>query len=123
VRRLHVSRIFCVALVCLLAACSRAGAMPVVHMGDTNFTQDSITIQKGQTIQLVDDSAQFHTISNGSWVDGDQNAKIDAGAPVANELQINGNTQAALGPFNKVGTFHYFCSVHSGMNLTVVVTP
>lgn len=97
--------------------------MPTVHMGDTTFTQDSIAVQKGQRIQLIDDSPQSHTIADGSWVDGDPNAKVEAGAPPANELQINGYGKGMLGPFNTVGTFHYFCTVHSGMNLTVIVSP
>ncbi len=27
----------------------------------------------------------------------------------------------AFGPFNVVGTFHIYCTVHPGMNLTVIV--
>lgn len=38
-----------------------------VHMGNTTFDQSSITISKGSSLTLIDDSAVTHIISNGSW--------------------------------------------------------
>jgi len=35
-------------------------------------------------------------------------------------LQINGNN-AQIGPFTTAGTFHIYCSIHPGMNLTITV--
>jgi len=111
-------------LVPILAACDRGGAddTPTVTMGDTKFNQTAITIHKGQSIKLEDDSQQLHTISNGFWVDGEQHPVDDSGAPQAQEEQVSYNQSITLGPFNKVGTFHYYCTVHVGMNLTVTVT-
>jgi plastocyanin len=111
-------------LVPVLAACDRSGAdsTPTVTMGDTNFTQTAITIHKGQSLKLEDTSQQLHTISNGSWVDGEQHPVDESGAPLAQEEQVSYNQSITLGPFNKAGTFHYYCTVHVGMNLTVTVT-
>jgi plastocyanin len=44
----------------------------------------------------------------------------EPGAPTVNNLQINGNN-AQIGPFNTAGTFHIYCSIHPGMNLTITV--
>ncbi len=44
------------------------------------------------------------------------------GAPVVNNMQFSGSDGSqTIGPFNTIGTFHLYCSVHPGMNLTVIV--
>ncbi len=43
----------------------------------------------------------------------------EAGAPVIN-VQLNINTKV-VGPFTTRGTYYIYCSVHPGMNLTVIV--
>src|SRR5579863_4835263 len=40
-----------------------------VHMGETTFTQSSVTISKGSSLTLIDDVPVTHIISNGSWAD------------------------------------------------------
>jgi plastocyanin len=112
-------------LTALLAACSirdeTANTGPAVHMGGANFIVPSITIHKGDTLTLVDDAPVPHEIFNGSWVGSNQVKKTESGAPVANDIKFSGNDTAPLGTFNTAGTFHYYCSIHPGMNLTVVV--
>lgn len=111
-------------LTVLLAACSIHGGSattgPAVHMGNTNFLQSSITIQKGQSVELIDNVAVEHIITNGTWKNGQQEKLKESNAPVYHHT-FNGNDQDALGPFNVSGTFHYYCTIHLGMNLTVVV--
>src|SRR5436309_15603234 len=41
-----------------------------VHLGDTNFRQNSVTISKGGSVKLVDDASVVHIIQNGSWDNG-----------------------------------------------------
>jgi plastocyanin len=89
-------------------------------MGPTNFVQSSITISKGATLQLIDDGQYTHILANGSWVNGVAKPAKEPGAPTVNNLQINGNN-AQIGPFNTAGTFHIYCSIHPGMNLTITV--
>jgi plastocyanin len=123
-------------LVVLLAACvggsgscgasssssgSNSGGTPTVHMCGNNFVQSSITISKGQSLTLVDDASAAHTIANGSWVNSSAQPKQESGAPVVNNLQFNGNDSHTIGPFNTADTFHLYCTVHQGMNLTVIV--
>jgi len=70
----------------LLTACSikdePAGTSgPQVHMTGFNFMQDSITINKGETLTLVNDVAAPHHIRNGSWIGATPEPKTENGAP------------------------------------------
>ncbi len=93
-----------------------------VHMGNTTFTQPSVTISKGGNVNLIDDVAVLHIISNGSWVNGVGTPTTEPGAPTVSNLQFNTAGQSMnVGPFNTAGTYHIYCSVHQNMNLTVIV--
>jgi len=112
-------------LTVLVSACGIREASPIivptVHMGATGFIQDSITLHKGEMLDLVDDSISPHQIENGSWVNGVARPAVEPGAPLVNQT-FNGNDSAEVGPFSAPGTFHYYCAIHQGMNLTVIVT-
>jgi len=118
-------------LAMLLAACGGSSSVnssssgnsssPIVHLGASNFDQSSITIQKGQSLTLTDDTAAVHILANGSWVNGAPQPKQEPGAPTVNNVQFNGNDSHTVGPFNTPGTYHLYCTVHPGMNLTVIV--
>lgn len=107
----------------LLAACGSAPSGPnPVHMNATSFTQSSITIKKGESITLMNDSSFVsHTIANGTWKGGSAKPSREDGAPEVNNVQIGGSNSAAIGPFTTAGTFYLYCTVHAGMNLTVIV--
>jgi plastocyanin len=109
-----------------IAACgiydvSNVPTGPTVHMGGANFLQPSITISKGQSINLIDDVAVEHIIKNGTWNGGSMNLTAESGAPTVN-VTFNGNDSSLIGPFNTSGTFKLLCTVHQGMNLTVTVS-
>lgn len=126
----------------LLAACTRPGAPAVtntnstpgsnggsgngggsttVQMGLTNFQQTSITIPKGSMLTLQDTVAVPHIIENGSWSGSTPKPAKEAGAPTVN-ASFKGNDTQKVGPFNTAGTFHLYCTIHTGMNLTVTVS-
>lgn len=111
-------------LTTILAACSihdtGGPSGPTVHMGNANFVQTTITISKGQSINVIDDVAVVHIITNGEWQSGVAHQAKEGGAPSYNKT-FNGNDSDTLGPFTTSGTFHYYCTVHPGMNLTVTV--
>jgi plastocyanin len=112
-------------LTVLFAACtirdsSAAATGPTVHMGGADFLQKSVTLKKGDSVNLVDDSTSPHIIVNGSWVGSQQKPAQEPGAPTV-KLQFNGNDSAPMGPFNTAGTFHVYCTIHQGMNLEVIV--
>ncbi len=118
-------------LMVALAACGGAagggtptpggGGGAIVHMNDMNFVQSSITISKGSSITLVNDSSALHILANGSWVNGEAQSMQESGAPAVNNLQVMGNSNLVIGPFNTPGTYHFYCTVHPDMNLTVIV--
>src|SRR3989442_614753 len=101
----------CMLLTVLFVACTIKDASattgPVVHMGATDFIQHSVTLHKGDTLTLVDDTTSPHIITNGSWVNGVAQPAKEPGAPSVN-VQFNGNDSATIGPFNTAGTFHLY---------------
>lgn len=123
-KKLLVSVALLALLTMLLAACSihEGGGPtgPVVHMGPADFIQHSITINKGDSITLIDDVAVGHIIKNGTWAGSKPSESQESGAPTYNATFV-GNDNSTLGPFPTAGTFHFYCTVHPGMNLTVIV--
>ncbi len=123
--RKHLFALFglCCTIAVLLTACGGAPSGPnPVHMSATSFTPGSITIKKGESITLMNDSPFVgHTIANGTWENGSAQPAREAGAPEVKDVQIGGNSSATIGPFTTAGTFKLYCTVHSGMNLTVIV--
>ncbi len=102
------------------ATATTVGGQPAVHMGISNFTQSTVTIAKGSKLVLVDDGTFHHNLSLGSWQNGQPLTEQQAGAPPVNNLDINGKN-VEIGPFTTAGSYHIYCSLHRGMNLTVIV--
>lgn len=99
---------------------SNGGGSASVHLGLTSFVQPSVTVSKGSMLMLIDDVQVPHIIMNGTWdASGNQHLSKEAGAPTVN-ANLNSNS-VSIGPFNTAGTFHLLCTIHQGMNLTVVV--
>lgn len=125
-KKILIGIVFMGMLTILLGACAIVDTStptntgPTVHMGGASFVQTSITISKGDMLTLVDDVAVVHIVLNGSWANGTPTPSSAPGAPVVNHT-FAGNDSLAIGPFNTSGTFHYYCSIHTGMNLTIVV--
>lgn len=99
---------------------SGSGGSAAVHLESSNFQVPSITIAKGATLTVIDDVAVAHILRNGSWVNGSPQPKQEPGAPTVN-VSFNGNDTHTIGPWNTAGTFHIYCTIHPGMNLTIIV--
>src|SRR6266516_1653664 len=123
---LSILLLYCT-LALTLVACGNTGpgnaggSGDTVHMNNADFLQSSITIHKAESITLVADTGVPHWIANGAWENGTAQAAKEAGAPQVNNVQIDGNSSQANGPFNTAGTFHLYCAIHPGMNLTITV--
>ncbi|HLZ23903.1 MAG TPA: plastocyanin/azurin family copper-binding protein [Ktedonobacterales bacterium] len=93
-----------------------------IHLGATSFDQSSITIPVSSRLIFADDAGIPHILTYGSWDASNRahNATQPAGAPALNNLRINSGT-IEVGPFTAAGTYHIYCLVHPGMNLTVIV--
>lgn len=126
----------------LLAACARPGtatgggspggatptsssggggcASGTVHTLATSFQESCVNVAKGSKLTITPSQPSFHNFLNGSWVNGNQQPATEPGTPTINNVQET-STPVTIGPFNTAGTFHIFCTVHPGMNLTINV--
>jgi plastocyanin len=132
-KMLYMLALFCIASLVLVACgadqvnggAANGGSVATsgnqAHMNDAQFVQSSITIKKGESVTLVSDTFTPHIIANGMWDDGQARPEVEAGAPAVKGVQVNGNSSSTVGPFTTAGTFHLYCTIHPGMNLTVVV--
>jgi plastocyanin len=91
-----------------------------VHMSYQTFVQSSVSIRKGSRITLIDDVPVPHNIANGKWDSNTAQSLKETNAPSVN-VQLKGNDQEVIGPFTVAGTYHLYCTIHPGMNLTVIV--
>jgi len=102
-------------------AASTTAGTETVHLTASAFAPNIIALHKDDTLTVVGDSPTPHILANGTWSASNQpQPGAETGAPTINNVQINDNT-VVLGPFNTPGTYHIYCTVHPGMNLTVIV--
>jgi len=114
--------LICIIIVLLAACGSGSNGSNSVYMSGSRFLRSSITIKKGESITLVnDDLVGSHVVANGTWVNNTARPVMEAGAPSADNVNIGGNSSITIGPFTTAGTFQLYCTVHAGMNLTIVV--
>ena len=93
-----------------------------VHMGPGQFLQTVVQVPKGGKLTIVDDGQFDHVLANGSWnSNGIAIPKVEPGMVPIPELAIHGGS-VEIGPFNTAGAFHIYCTIHRGMNLTVIVS-
>jgi hypothetical protein len=105
----------------VISASTTTGGMPTVHMAGSNFLTNVVLVPKGGKLLLVDDDSVEHIIQNGSWTQsGTPQASSEPGAPVVRNRDIKGGS-VTIGPFTTAGVFHLYCTIHRGMNLTIVV--
>lgn len=112
----------------LVAACSVTGSnggtstnTVTVTTNSTNFTQPSVTLKKGQMLQVTNNASDMHMLSLGSWQNGVAHPEQEAGAPSVNNLQLNANSSVTIGPWNTPGTYYIYCTIHPNMMLKVIV--
>jgi plastocyanin len=102
-------------------ASSTTTGEPTVHMGAVTFVQNVVLVPKGSKLLLVNDTTVEHNLQNGSWTSsGTVVTTTEPGAPVLHNLDSKGGS-LEIGPFNSAGIFHIYCTIHRGMNLTIVV--
>lgn len=92
-----------------------------VHTNDLIFLKDQMTIQKGQSITVINDVGTPHVIANGTWDNSNPKSLKERGVPITGEVSLAGNETKVIGPFNTAGVFHLYCTIHPNMNLTVTV--
>jgi plastocyanin len=94
---------------------------PVVHMAPDHFVQNVVLVPKGETLLIVNDSSVEHVLQNGTWdKNGTPHAGVEPGAPTLRNVDITGGSRE-IGPFASAGVYQLYCTLHQGMNLTIVV--
>jgi plastocyanin len=92
-----------------------------VKTGTSTFEQTCIALAKGATLKVVPAVTNYHILDYGSWNNGTaQPQTAPAGAPALKGLIVQASA-VTIGPFTTAGTYKIYCTVHTGMNLTVVV--
>lgn len=103
------------------SASSTNGGEPIVHMTADNFTQNVVLVPKGSKLLIVDDTSVEHILQNGMWMtNGTPGKLVEPGATAVHKVEIKGDS-VQIGPFTTAGIFHIYCTIHRGMNLTIVV--
>jgi hypothetical protein len=94
---------------------------PTVHMAGATFAQNVVLVPKGSKLLIVNDTNVEHILENGSWTSsGTVVTTAEPGAPVLHNLESKSGS-LSIGPFTTAGIFHIYCTIHRGMNLTIVV--
>jgi plastocyanin len=91
-----------------------------VHTLATTFKESCVVVAKGANLQIIPSVTSFHNLDPGSWQNGNAVPMNETGAPPIHNVQVT-SSPVSIGPFNIAGTFHIYCTVHPGMNLTVIV--
>ena len=102
------------------AGLTYTNGVPTIHMDAGSFLQPSVTLTKGSSLILMDDSSEVHILANGIWQNNQAKTTREAGAPLVSNRQVK-SSSVEIGPFTVAGTYHILCLVHPGMNLTVIV--
>ncbi len=91
-----------------------------VGMFTRDFAKAIVTLHRGQRLTLINDSNAVHVIGPGT---NTHVVSPQRGNPVTGFHLMQSNQVYTTGRWMTVGTFHLTCTVHPGMNLTVVVIP
>jgi plastocyanin len=116
----------CLLLTVVFSACRVVDASTIppakeVRMGTSDFIDKEVTINKGESVNLVATTSSNHVISNGTWENGAQVKKAEANAPVVSSQNVAGGASLTIGPFPVAGDYNYYCTIHPGMKLVVHV--
>ena len=88
----------------------------------SNFAQTCITLSKGGTLKVVPGpGSTFHILDYGQWNNGTAQPATPANVPPLKDVQLT-SSSVSIGPFTTAGTYQIYCTIHPGMNLTVIVT-
>jgi len=126
--RRHVAAVL---VVLAATGCSGSGdktpatdSATTVHLKLLQFTPSELQVKAGTTVTWRSDEGITHTVTSGA-VEG-----VDPTSGLRSAQKPDGRFDHRLGKsgatfsyrFTEPGTYSYFCSIHQGMNASVVVT-
>ena len=120
------------ALLVLVAGCQSSGtaghAAPLPTNGTTvstallAFTPGTVHISRGQTVTWIGGDNITHVLVEGTYRVGGDGLRTSQTDDHAFRLQLTSKGQAVSHTYDTAGTFTYYCTIHFGMNGTVVVS-
>ena len=104
------------------AANASANGAPTVHVAGSRFLTNVVLVQKGSTLQVINDDGIEHILQKRP-MDSERRSghnRLRQEFPLVHSIDLK-NGSVEIGPFATAGIFHIYCTLHRGMNLTVVV--
>ena len=86
------------------------------------FTPDPVQIKKGQTVTWVAGDNIRHIVVQGTYEVGGDKLRTTEEDDKTFELTLTKKGEKVSHTYDTAGTFTYFCTIHKGMNGTVVVS-
>jgi plastocyanin len=93
-----------------------------VNTGLLAFSPETVSIRKGQTVTWVGGDNIAHVLVEGSYQVGTDKLRTEQTDDKAFTLDLTKSGQKVSHTYDAVGTFTYYCTIHHGMNGTVVVS-
>jgi plastocyanin len=93
-----------------------------VDTGLLAFSPEKISIKKGQTVTWVGGDNITHVLVEGTYAVGADKLRTSQTDDKAFHLNLTKKGQKVSHTYTTAGTFTYYCSIHHGMNGTVVVS-
>lgn len=114
------------------AACGGSSAAPAQTTGakaDATvstallaFDPKEVRVKAGQTVSWVGGDNITHVLVEGTYEVGSDGLRTTQTDDKAFSLKLTKKGQRVSHTYDKPGTFTYFCTIHKGMNGTVVVS-
>ena len=86
------------------------------------FSPDPVRIRKGQTVNWVGGDNISHVLVEGTYKVGSDKLRTEQTDDKEFNLRLDKKGQQVSHTYDKTGTFTYYCTIHHGMNGTVVVS-
>ena len=86
------------------------------------FDPKEVHIKAGQTVSWVGGDDITHVLVEGTYEVGADGLRTKESDDKAFSLKLTKKGQQVSHTYDKAGTFTYFCTIHHGMNGTVVVS-
>jgi plastocyanin len=90
----------------------------VLGMNHEHYSSDVVTVHRGDTLTMQNNSRFAHTVGPGK----DGHLANAAGVPVTGAHLMQTNNVYTTGQWNTPGTYSLTCSVHPEMTVKVIVT-
>jgi plastocyanin len=119
-----------------LTGCGGSSASSSTQSSSTKTTADGVsvntallafdpataTIKKGQTVTWVGGDDITHVLVEGTYKVGSDKLRTEQTDDKAFDLRLRKKGQQVSHTYDQAGTFTYYCTIHHGMNGTVVVS-